>query len=210
MTQIFDPPIHTSTQRTGSLIVITGSMFSGKTEELIRRLRRALYAHRSAQVFKHTIDTRSENTEIRSHNGVPYKALAVSTSEELLGKVEETTDVVAVEEAQFFDEGIVEVCRRLADTGYEVIASGLDMDFKGEPFGPMPGLLAEADEVTKLRAICARCGREASRSQRLIDGRPAPVSAPTILIGAEESYEARCRHCHEVPEGVFQYGIPGI
>jgi thymidine kinase len=210
MTQIFDPPIHTSTQRTGSLLVITGSMFSGKTEELIRRLRRALYAHRSAQVFKHTIDTRSENTEIRSHNGVPYKALAVSTSEELLGKVEETTDVVAVEEAQFFDEGIVEVCRRLADTGYEVIASGLDMDFKGEPFGPMPGLLAEADEVTKLRAICARCGREASRSQRLIDGRPAPVSAPTILIGAEESYEARCRHCHEVPEGVFQYGFPGI
>jgi thymidine kinase len=210
MTQIFDPPIHTSTQRTGSLIVITGSMFSGKTEELIRRVRRALYAHRSAQVFKHTIDTRSENTEIRSHNGVPYKALAVSTSEELLGKVEETTDVVAVEEAQFFDEGIVEVCRRLADTGYEVFASGLDMDFKGEPFGPMPGLLAEADEVTKLRAICARCGREASRSQRLIDGRPAPVSAPTILIGAEESYEARCRHCHEVPEGVFQYGIPGI
>jgi thymidine kinase len=210
MTQIFDPPIHTSTQRTGSLLVITGSMFSGKTEELIRRLRRALYAHRSAQVFKHTIDTRSENTEIRSHNGVPYKALAVSTSEELLGKVEETTDVVAVEEAQFFDEGIVEVCRRLADTGYEVFASGLDMDFKGEPFGPMPGLLAEADEVTKLRAICARCGREASRSQRLIDGRPAPVSAPTILIGAEESYEARCRHCHEVPEGVFQYGIPGI
>jgi thymidine kinase len=210
MTQIFDPPIHTSTQRTGSLIVITGSMFSGKTEELIRRLRRALYAHRSAQVFKHTIDTRSENTEIRSHNGVPYKALAVSTSEELLGKVVETTDVVAVEEAQFFDEGIVEVCRRLADAGYEVIASGLDMDFKGEPFGPMPGLLAEADEVTKLRAICARCGREASRSQRLIDGRPAPVSAPTILIGAEESYEARCRHCHEVPEGVFQYGFPGI
>jgi thymidine kinase len=210
MTQIFDPPIHTSTQRTGSLIVITGSMFSGKTEELIRRLRRALYAHRSAQVFKHTIDTRSENTEIRSHNGVPYKALAVSTSEELLGKVVETTDVVAVEEAQFFDEGIVEVCRRLADAGYEVIASGLDMDFKGEPFGPMPGLLAEADEVTKLRAICARCGREASRSQRLIEGRPAPVSAPTILIGAEESYEARCRHCHEVPEGVFQYGFPGI
>ena len=210
MTQTFDPLVEASAQTTGSLILITGSMFSGKTEELIRRVRCALYAHRSAQVFKHTIDTRSENAEIRSHNGVPHKALAVSTSEELLGKVEETTDVVAIEEAQFFDEGIVEVCRRLADTGYEVIASGLDMDFKGEPFGPMPGLLAEADEVTKLRAICARCGREASRSQRLIDGRPAPVSAPTILIGAKESYEARCRHCHEVPEGVFQYGIPGI
>jgi thymidine kinase len=210
MTQIFDPPVEYSTQRTGSLIVITGSMFSGKTEELIRRVRRALYAHRSAQVFKHTIDTRSENTEIRSHNGVPHEALAVSTSEELLGKVEETTNVVAIEEAQFFDEGIIEVCRGLADAGNEVVAAGLDMDFKGEPFGPMPRLLAEADEVVKLRTICARCGREASRSQRLIDGRPAPVSAPTILIGAEESYQARCRHCHEVPEDVFQYGFPGI
>ena len=210
MTQTFDPLVEASAQATGSLILITGSMFSGKTEELIRRVRCALYAHRSAQVFKHTIDTRSENAEIRSHNGVPHKALAVSTSEELLGKVEETTDVVAIEEAQFFDEGIIEVCRRLADAGDEVIAAGLDMDFKGEPFGPMPGLLAEADEVTKLRAICARCGREASRSQRLIDGRPAPVSAPTILIGAKESYEAPCRHCHEVPEGVFQYGFPGV
>ncbi|HYZ04504.1 MAG TPA: thymidine kinase [Rubrobacter sp.] len=210
MTQTCDPLVEASAQTTGSLILITGSMFSGKTEELIRRVRCALYAHRSAQVFKHTIDTRSENAEIRSHNGVPHKALAVSTSEELLGKVEETTDVVAIEEAQFFDEGIIEVCRRLADAGDEVIAAGLDMDFKGEPFGPVPRLLAEADEVVKLRAICARCGREASRSQRLIDGRPAPVSAPTILIGAKESYEARCRHCHEVPEGVFQYGFPGV
>jgi thymidine kinase len=210
MAQIFDPPVEASTRRTGSLIVITGSMFSGKTEELIRRIRRAVHAHRSAQVFKHTIDTRSENTEIRSHNGVPHEALPVSTSEELLGKVEETTNVVAIEEVQFFDEGIIEVCRRLADTGNEVIAVGLDMDFRGEPFGPMPRLMAEADEVVKLRAICARCGRDASRSQRLIDGRPAPVSAPTILVGAEESYEARCRHCHEVPEGVFQYGFPGV
>src|SRR3712207_1222350 len=182
MKQTFDPLVEASAQTAGSLILITGSMFSGKTEELIRRVRCALYAHRSAQVFKHTIDTRSENAEIRSHNGVPHKALAVSTSEELLGKVEETTDVVAIEEAQFFDEGIIEVCRRLADAGDEVIAAGLDMDFKGEPFGPVPRLLAEADEVVKLRAICARCGREASRSQRLIDGRPAPVSAPTILI----------------------------
>lgn len=209
MTQTFDPQVQGSTLRTGSLIVITGSMFSGKTEELIRRVRRALYARRSAQVLKHAIDTRSERTEIRSHNGVPHEAIAVSTSEELLDKVDETTDVVAIEEAQFFDEGIVEACRRLADAGYEVIATGLDMDFRGEPFGPMPMLLAEADEVVKLRAICARCGRDASRSQRLIDGRPPPVSAPTILVGAEESYEARCRHCHEVPEGVFQEGLFG-
>jgi thymidine kinase len=187
-----------STRSSGSLTVITGSMFSGKTEELIRRLRRALYARQSVQAFKHALDTRSELTEIRTHNGVLHEAVAVSTSEELLEKVEQTTDVVAIEEAQFFDEGIVGVCRRLADTGYEVIVAGLDMDFRGQPFGPMPVLLAEADEVVKLRAICARCGRDASRSQRLIDGRPAPASAPTILVGAQESYEARCRHCHEV------------
>jgi thymidine kinase len=209
MTQIFDPQPEVSIRRTGSLTVITGSMFSGKTEELIRRARRALYARRSVQVFKHALDTRSEVTEIRSHNGVPHEAIAVATSDELLEKVEEITDVVAVEEAQFFDEGIVEACRRLADSGYDVISTGLDMDFRGEPFGPMPALMAEADEVVKLRAICARCGRDASRSQRLIDGRPAPVSAPTILVGAEESYEARCRHCHEVPEGVFQGGLFG-
>jgi thymidine kinase len=210
MTQVFDPQPEVSMGRTGSLTVITGSMFSGKTEELIRRARRALYARRSVQVFKHALDTRSEVTEIRSHSGVPHEAIAVATSDELLEKVEETTDVVAVEEAQFFDEGIVEACRRLADSGYDVISTGLDMDFRGEPFGPMPALMAEADEVVKLRAICARCGRDASRSQRLIDGRPAPVSAPIILVGAEESYEARCRHCHEVPEDMFQYGLPGV
>jgi thymidine kinase len=210
MVQIFDSPSETIAQNTGSLIVITGSMFSGKTEELIRRVRRALYARRSVQVFKHAIDDRSGRTEIRSHNGVPHEATAVATSGELLEKVDETTDVVAIEEAQFFDDGIVEACRKLADAGYEVVATGLDMDFRGDPFGPMPMLLAEADEVVKLRAICARCGRDASRSQRLIDGRPAPVYAPTILVGAEESYEARCRHCHEVPEGVFQYGLPGL
>src|SRR5215216_47017 len=187
-----------STAPAGSLTVITGSMFSGKTEELIRRLRRALYARRSVQVFKHALETRSDLTEIRSHNGVPHEAVAVSTSEELLERVEQATDVVAIEEAQFFDEGIVDACRRLADSGYEVIAAGLDMDFRGRPFGPMPALLAEADEVVKLRAICARCGRDASRSQRLINGRPAPASDPTILVGAQESYEARCRHCHEV------------
>ena len=197
-------------QRSGSLTVISGSMFSGKTEELIRRSRRALYARRRVQVFKHALETRSDDGEIRSHNGVPHEALPVSSSEELLEKVDPTTDVVAVEEAQFFDGGIVEVCQRLADGGYDVIVAGLDMDFRGEPFGPMPELLAEADEVVKLRAICARCGRDAARSQRLIDGRPAPASAPTILVGAEESYEARCRHCHEVPEGVFQHGLPGV
>lgn len=195
---------------TGSLTVITGSMYAGKTEELIRLVRRAIYARRRVQVFKHALETRSENAEVRSHNGVPHEAVAVTTNEELLEKVEPATDVVAIEEAQFFDVGIVKACRELADAGYEVIVTGLDMDFRGEPFGPMPKLLAEADEVVKLRAICARCGRDASRSQRLIDGRPAPATAPTILVGAEESYEARCRHCHEVPRHVFQHGLPGV
>jgi thymidine kinase len=198
MTQIRDDFAEASTVPTGSLTVITGSMFSGKTEELIRRLRRALYARQSVQVFKHALETRSDLTEIRSHNGVPHEAVAVSSSEELLERVESATDVVAVEEAQFFDGGIVDACRRLADSGYEVILAGLDMDFRGEPFGPMPFLLAEADEIVKLRAICARCDRDASRSQRLIDEKPAPTSAPTILVGAQETYEARCRHCHEV------------
>ncbi len=180
--------------------MITGSMFSGKTEELIRRVRRALYARRSVQVFKHALETRSDLTQIRTHNGVLHEAVPVSSSTEMLERVEETADVVAVEEAQFFDEGIVEVCRRLADGRRDVIVAGLDMNFRGQPFGPMPALLAEADEVVKLRAICARCGRDASRSQRLIAGEPAPASAPIILVGAQESYEARCRHCHEVSE----------
>src|SRR5215204_6568334 len=202
-------PTNAPTLPSGSLTVITGSMFSGKSEELIRRIRRTLYAHRSVQVFKHALETRSDLTEIRTHNGVLHEAVAVFTSEDLLERTEETTDVVAVEEAQFFDEGIVDACRRLADEGHDVIVAGLDMDFRGQPFGPMPALLAGADEVVKLRAICARCGRDASRSQRLIDGEPAPASAPTILVGAQESYEARCRHCHEVPEGVFQEGLFG-
>jgi thymidine kinase len=196
MTQARDHAADASSK--GSLTVITGSMFSGKSEELIRRLRRALYARRSVQVFKHALETRSELTEIRTHSGFLHEAVPVSTSNELLERIKQTTDVVAVEEAQFFDEGIVDVCRRLAGSGYEVILAGLDMDFRGRPFGPMPVLLAEADDVVKLRAICARCGRDASRSQRLIDGEPAPASAPTILVAAQESYEARCRHCHEV------------
>jgi thymidine kinase len=198
MTQARAYSDNASTAPVGSLTVITGSMFSGKTEELIRRLRRSLYARRSVQVFKHALETRSDLTEIRSHNGVPHEAGAVSTSEELLESIKPETDVVAVEEAQFFDEGIVDACRSLADSGYQVIVAGLDMDFRGRPFGPMPSLLAEADEVVKLRAICAICGRDASRSQRLIDGTPAPASAPTILIGAQETYEARCRQHHEV------------
>jgi thymidine kinase len=173
-------------------------MFSGKTEELIRRVRRALYARRSVQVFKPAVDTRAETATIRSHSGALHEAIAVTSSVDLWERVMLDTDLVAVEEVQFFDAGIVPVFQSLADRGQQVIAVGLDMDFRGCPFGPMAHLLAVADEVVKLRAICARCGADASRSQRLINGRPAPATAPTVLIGAEEHYEARCRHCHEV------------
>lgn len=185
--------------RAGSLTVVAGSMFSGKTEELIRRVRRALYARRRVRVFKHALETRSEPAEIRSHDGRVYEAMAVSSGEELLAKAGEETDLIAVEEAQFFDAGVLDALQSLADEGYEVVVAGLDLDFRGEPFGPMPGLLSVADEVVKLRAICAVCGRDASRTQRLVDGEPAPASAPTILVGAAEHYEARCRHHHEVP-----------
>ncbi|MBC8103432.1 MAG: thymidine kinase [Cytophagales bacterium] len=195
-------PHHLPDLQTGSLTVITGSMFSGKTEELIRRVRRALYARRSVQVFKPAVDTRADETVIRSHNGVRHRAVAAPTSAALMAQVHPETDIIAIEEVQFFDAGIVPVCQTLADRGHQVIVAGLDTDFRGCPFGPLPTLLAVADEVVKLRAICAKCGRDASRSQRLIDGRPAPASAPTVLIGAQEHYEARCRHHHEVTEGV--------
>lgn len=182
----------------GSLTIVSGSMFSGKTEELIRRVRRALYARKRVQVFKHALETRSDPEEIRSHAGPRAFAVPVSSSAELRSSVEPGTELVAVEETQFFDSGILEVLQGLADGGREVVAAGLDQDFRGEPFGPMADLLAVADEVVKLRAICARCGRDASRTQRLIDGKPAPASAPTILVGAAEHYEARCRLHHEI------------
>jgi thymidine kinase len=184
----------------GSLTVITGSMFSGKTEELIRRVRRALYARRSVQVFKPAVDTRTDDTVIRSHNGIRHLAVAAPDSRNLMTQVDPNTDIIAIEEVQFFDSGIVDACQTLADQGHQVIVAGLDMDFRGRPFGPMPTLMAIADEVVKLRAICTKCGMDASRSQRLIDGQPAPMSAPTVLIGAQEHYEARCRHHHEVFE----------
>lgn len=185
----------------GQITLITGSMFSGKTEELIRRVRRALYARRSVQVFKPALDTRTETTIVRSHNGLRHEAIAVDGSAELIARVDPDAALIAVEEVQFFDAGIVETCQLLADRGHQVIAAGLDMDFRGLPFGPVPTLMAIADEVVKLRAICAICGMDASRSQRLIGGQPAPASAPTVLIGAQEHYEARCRHHHEVPAG---------
>jgi thymidine kinase len=174
-------------------------MFSGKTEELIRRLRRAQIAKQKVQVFKPVIDDRYGMQRITSHNGLYVDALPVKDASAILDLVEPDTTVVAVDEVQFFDWEISRVCEELAGRGLRVIVAGLDMDFRAEPFGPMPVLMAEAEEVTKLQAICVSCGRPASRTQRLIDGQPASYDDPVILVGASEVYEARCRHCHEVP-----------
>ncbi|MDQ3930644.1 MAG: thymidine kinase [Chloroflexota bacterium] len=183
----------------GWLEVVCGSMFSGKTEELIRRVKRAQIARQKVQVFKPRIDTRYSAVQVASHNGVLHSALPVGSSAELEGLIEPDTTVVAIDEAQFFDEGVVDLCKRLTHNGVRVIAAGLDLDFRGEPFGPMPLLMAEAEMVDKLQAICVVCGAPASRTQRLIDGQPANYNDPIIMVGAKENYEARCRHCHDVP-----------
>ncbi len=184
----------------GRIEVICGSMFSGKSEELIRRVRRAEIARQTVQVFKPSIDNRYGLDSVNSHDGRATQAIAIERAEQILDFLNEDTTVVAIDEAQFFDEALVEVCRLLADRrGIRVIVAGLDLDFRGEPFGPMPTLIAQAEQVDKLHAICVVCGEEASRSQRLINGQPAHYNDPVILIGAKESYEARCRHCHEVP-----------
>jgi thymidine kinase len=183
----------------GWIEVICGSMFSGKTEELIRRLRRAQIARQHIQVFKPAIDTRYAEKAIASHNGLQEGAIPVSNSAELLEAVDRTADVIAIDEVQFFDDGLLEVCTYLADQGKRVICAGLDMDFRGQPFGPIPSLLSLAEQVDKLQAICVVCGMPASRTQRLIEGKPAYYDDPIVLVGASEVYEARCRRHHEVP-----------
>jgi thymidine kinase len=183
----------------GSLEVITGSMFCGKTDELIRRLRRATIARQKVQVFKPSIDIRYAVEKVMSHAGAEFDALPVENSAEIIANLADDITVVAIDETQFFDSEIVSVARELADRGLRVIAAGLDMDFRAEPFGPMPALLAEAEEVSKLRAICMVCGEEASRTQRLVNGEPARYDDPIVIVGADEMYEARCRDHHEVP-----------
>jgi len=183
----------------GWIEVISGSMFSGKTEELIRRVRRARIAQRKVQVFKPLLDNRVHAEQVASHNGLQWEAVPVGNAREIPERLEGDVTIVAVDEVQFFDWEISKVCNDLADRGLRVILAGLDMDFRGEPFGPMPLLMAEAEEVTKLQAICVTCGAPASRTQRLIDNQPAAYDDPIILVGGSESYEARCRHCHEVP-----------
>jgi thymidine kinase len=184
----------------GWIEVITGVMFSGKSEELIRRVRRALIARRRVQVFKSALDDRYAGVgRISSHDGSGVDAVPVRSSLELARMVHPDTHVIAIDEIQFLDEGIVSVIDVLADRGARVIVAGTDMDFRGEPFGPMPQILTIAETVDKLHAICVVCASPATRNQRLVDGEPAPAEAPIIQVGGADSYEARCRRCHEVP-----------
>jgi thymidine kinase len=186
--------------RDGWVEVISGVMFSGKSEELLRRVRRAVLARRKVQVFKSHLDERYGGLQVVStHDGGRIESEPLSSSVELMERIRADTAVVAVDEVQFIDGGIVEVANALADRGVRVILAGTDMDFRGRPFGPIASLLAIAEQVDKLHAICVKCGQLATRNQRLIDGRPAPAEGPTIHIGGLESYEARCRSCHEVP-----------
>lgn len=191
-----------ATVQGGWIEVICGSMFSGKSEELIRRIKRAQFAKQQIAVFKPEIDNRYSQKEVVSHNGTKVIAIPVANSSHIQAFDKEGYDIIAIDEAQFFDEEIVETVIELANSGFRVILAGLDQDFRGEPFGPMPNLLAIAEHVTKLQAVCTVCGSPASRTQRLINGVPAGYDDPIILVGASEAYEARCRQHHEVPNGV--------
>ena len=183
----------------GYLELLWGSMFSGKTEELLRRIRRAEIARRKVQIFKPAIDNRYAERRVTSHAGNDYEALPIQSARDLLEHLDPATTVVAIDEAQFFDAEVIPLAQALADRGMRVILAGLDTDFRGEPFGPMPVLMAQAERVDKLHAICMVCGEAASRTQRLVKGAPAHYNDPVVLVGAAEMYEARCRQHHEVP-----------
>ena len=182
----------------GYIEAVVGPMYSGKSEELIRRLKRAKIAKQEVIVFKPCIDNRYSKEDVVSHSGISIRAIAINHTEEIHKYITDETQVVGIDEVQFFDEGIVAVALELADKGIRVIAAGLDLDFKAEPFGPVPELLARADFVDKLQAVCVKCGAPATRTQRLINKEPARYDDPIILVGATESYEARCRKCHRI------------
>jgi thymidine kinase len=187
--------------RPGWIELISGVMFSGKSEELIRRVRRAVIARKRVQVFKSHLDARYVGLySVTTHDGITVEAEPVDTAEEIMRRWRPETEVVGVDEVQFLDDAIVAVANALADRGVRVILAGTDVDFRGLPFGPMAPLACAAEVVDKLHAICVVCGGPASRNQRLIDGKPAPWNSPTIMVGGRESYEARCRHCHRVPK----------
>ena len=185
--------------REGWLEVICGCMFAGKTEELIRRITRIRLAKKEVIVFKPVIDDRYAKIEVVSHSQRKVKSIPINNSSEILPNLTSKPYAVAIDEAQFFDEGLVDVIEKLANMGVRVIVAGLDLDFRGEPFGIMPEILARAEYVTKLHAICQVCGEPATRTQRLIDNKPAYYDDPIILVSAQDKYEARCRHCHQVP-----------
>jgi thymidine kinase len=183
----------------GWIEVVAGVMFSGKSEELMRRVRRAMIARKRVQVFKSHLDSRYAGLfAVSSHDGRSVDAVPVDSSAQIAQRIDPMAHVVAIDEAQFLDQGIVEVATSLAARGRRVILAGLDTDFRGEPFGPMPHLMAIAESVDKLSAICVLCGAAATRTQRLIDGEPAAWDSPTIMVGGREAYEARCRACHVV------------
>lgn len=192
----------TSLQRRGRLEIIAGVMFSGKSEELIRRVRRAVIARRRVSVFKSHLDVRYEGiNNISSHTGVKIEAVPIDRADEILRRLPDLSeiDLVAVDEVQFLDAGIVEIATHIAESGVRVICAGTDSDFRGEPFGMMGHLMAIAEEVTKLQAICMQCGGLACRNQRLVDGKPAQWDMPVVMVGGNDCYEARCRECFEVP-----------
>ncbi len=182
----------------GYIEVVIGPMYSGKSEELIRRLKRAKIAKQNVVAFKPFIDKRYSDEDVVSHSGISIDAIPIHEAKEIYKYIDENTQVVGIDEVQFFSEEVVSIAMELADQGIRVIAAGLDMDFKGEPFGPTPNLLAVAEFVDKLQAVCMVCGNPAHRTQRLINGKPAKYDDPIILVGATESYEARCRKCHVV------------
>jgi thymidine kinase len=187
-------------QRPGWIEVISGVMFSGKSEELIRRTRRAIIARKRVQVFKSHLDDRySGINSLSSHDGITIPAHPIDRESEIVRLLDPESEVVAIDEAQFLGPEFVAIASKMADNGVRVIVAGTDTDFRGIPFGPMPNLLAVAEVVDKLHAICLVCGDPACRNQRLVDGEPARFDSPVIMVGGQESYEARCRHCHQVP-----------
>jgi len=183
----------------GSVEVICGSMFSGKTDELIRRLRRAVIARQKVQVFKPAIDVRYAVEKVTSHAGTDFAAIPVEKAADIPSRIDKDVTVIAIDEAQFFDDTVIRVVEELAAKNIRVIVAGLDTDFRGEPFGPIPELMALAETVEKLQAICMVCGEPACRTQRLVNGSPARYDDPVVIVGAAEMYEARCREHHSVP-----------
>lgn len=182
----------------GTVEVITGCMFAGKTEELIRRVNVLRYAHKNIIVFKPKVDDRYSTEAVVSHSGNKIDSIDITDPKEILDHVTKDHDVVAIDEVQFFDNTIIAICEHLALQGKRVMVAGLDMDFRGEPFGVIPSLMTTAEFVTKLTAVCTVCGAPATRTQRLVDGQPASYDDPIVLIGASEAYEARCRHDHKI------------